>query len=60
MKGQEMLTITQAAEYLGVTRQTVYTWLSRDILVPIEIGGITFLDKKQLAPHKRVRRKKTS
>ena len=36
--GDELLNVTQVAQYLGTSRSTVYGWVSAGILKPFRLG----------------------
>jgi len=38
-----MFTLTGAASYLGVSRQTIYNWIKAGKLYPIRIMGLPYL-----------------
>jgi excisionase family DNA binding protein len=42
-KEQTLFTITEAAEELKVSRQTVYDWLRKGKLYTVTIGSIKFI-----------------
>jgi excisionase family DNA binding protein len=38
IRGSGLLTVREAAEYLGVSRQTVYEWKAQGILAHVKLG----------------------
>lgn len=37
----DLMTITEVAEYFRISEQTVYRWLKRRVLTAIRIGNVT-------------------
>ena len=42
---EDLVNITQAAEILEVSRPTVYELIRRGELTPVEIAGLSYLDR---------------
>ena len=46
--GQRLLSISQAAYYLGISRHTLYGWVSQKRIPYVKVGRRTMFDKKAL------------
>ena len=48
MKGDNCLTIQQAAEYLGITRQTISKWINTGKFNIQRVGNKAFIPKEEI------------
>ena len=47
----ELLRPAEVAVICGVTRNTVYRWIRRNVFVPVSIGGCTYIRGRDLRAH---------
>jgi len=52
---EDLINITQAAEMLGVSRPTIYELIRRGELTPVEIAGLSYLDRGEVESLKQKR-----
>jgi excisionase family DNA binding protein len=45
---ENLLTITDAATYLSLTRVTIYSWLASGRLTAVVIGGTKYIPREEL------------
>ena len=48
---KELLRPAEVAEICGVTRNTVYRWLRREVFEPVTLGGCTYIRGRDLRAH---------
>ena len=48
---KELLRPSEVAELFGVSRNTVYRWLRREVFVAHRIGGCTFIRRADVRAH---------
>lgn len=46
--GQRLLSVCQAAQYLGISRHTLYSWVSQRRIPYVKVGRRTMFDREAL------------
>lgn len=57
LRVENLMDYSDAAKFLGVTRQTVHTWIKQGKFTPIEIGDRRYLLRLQVEKIKKERQK---